>query len=51
LRVALAEHLSYPLIGYASGTQPCGISGTKIIRSESRESLPVEESCRVFPNG
>jgi hypothetical protein len=31
LRVALMEHLSHPLIGDPSGTQPCGISGSEII--------------------
>jgi hypothetical protein len=29
LRVALAEHLSHPLIGYASGTQPCKVNYAK----------------------
>src|SRR5580700_10541330 len=40
LRVALAEHLSYPLVGYASGTQPCGISGTKVIDPKVRNLCP-----------
>jgi hypothetical protein len=31
LRVALAKHLGYPLIGYSSGTQPSGICGAKVI--------------------
>jgi len=30
-RVALTKHLSYPLIGYSSGTQPSGICGAKVI--------------------
>jgi hypothetical protein len=31
LHLALVEHLSHPLIGYASGTQPRGIRGTKTV--------------------
>jgi hypothetical protein len=31
LRVTLAEHLSYLLIGYPSGTQPCGIRGAEVV--------------------
>ena len=31
LRVALSEHLGYPLIRYSSGTQPSGIRGTKVV--------------------
>src|ERR1700692_2570612 len=47
LRVALAEHLGYPFIGYASGTQPCGISGTKIVDSKIRNLCPSKS---FFPN-
>jgi len=31
LRIALAKHLGYPLIGYAASTQPRGISGTQVV--------------------
>ncbi len=31
LRVGLAKHLRYPLVGYSSGTQPCGVRGAKIV--------------------
>ena len=34
LRVALAKHLSYPLIGYSSGTQPCGIRGAEVVNAK-----------------
>jgi len=34
LRVSLAKHLSHPFIGYTSGTQPRGISGSKVVDSE-----------------
>jgi len=33
LRVGLAKHLRYPLVGYSSGTQPCGVCGAKIVRA------------------
>ena len=54
-RVALAEHLGYPLIGYASGTQPCGISGTKILDPKvgnlcpSKSLLPNSLERRLVP--
>src|SRR4029077_19000581 len=31
LRVALAKHLSHPLVGYSSGAQPCGIHGAEVV--------------------
>ena len=31
LRVALTKHLSHPLIGNASSTQPLGIRGTRVV--------------------
>src|SRR5208282_1760231 len=34
VRISLTKHLSHPFIGYASGTQPRGISGTKVVDSE-----------------
>src|SRR5258708_2298778 len=34
LRVALAKHLSNPLIGYSSGTQPCGIRGAEVVNAK-----------------
>jgi hypothetical protein len=40
LRVALAEHLGYPLIGYSSGTQPSGICRTKVVDSKVRNLCP-----------
>ena len=33
LRIGLAKHLRYPLVGYSSGTQPCGVCGAKIVRA------------------
>jgi len=34
LRVSLAQHLRYPSIRYSSCTQPCGISGSKVVNAE-----------------
>jgi hypothetical protein len=31
LRVGLAKHLSYPLVGYASSAQSCGIRGAQVV--------------------
>jgi len=31
LRVGLAKHLSYPLVGYASCAQSCGIRGAQVV--------------------
>src|SRR5208282_4052548 len=47
LRVSLAKHLSHPFIGYASGTQPRGISGSKVVDSEVG-NLPPSKS--LVPN-
>jgi hypothetical protein len=47
LRVALAEHLSYPRIGYVSGTQPCGMSGTKIIDRKVGNSARRRVFCQT----
>src|SRR6202007_209692 len=47
LRVALAEHLSHPLIGYASGTQPCRISGTEIVNAKVGDLCPSQS---LLPN-
>src|SRR5579863_10004864 len=45
LRIALAKHLGYPLIGYSSGAQPCGVRGAEVINPKvgnlcSSKSLP-----------
>src|SRR6267143_5527266 len=48
LRVALAKHLSHPLIGYASGTQPSGIGGTKVVNPKVRNLCPSKS---FPPNG
>jgi hypothetical protein len=40
LRVALGEHLGYPLIRYSSGTQPSGIRGTKVAIPKVRNLCP-----------
>src|SRR5258707_15206353 len=48
LRVALAKHLRYPLIGYSCCTQPCGISGSKVVNPKVRNLCPLK-SCP--PNG
>jgi hypothetical protein len=43
LRIALTKHLGNPLIGDSSGTEPCGICGAEVVKSESRELLLGDE--------
>ena len=45
LRVALAEQLCYPLVGYASGAQPCGVSGTEIVNPKVWKQIKI---CRAW---
>src|SRR5260370_42564654 len=40
LRVAMAKHLRYPLIGYSSGTQPRGICGAKVVNPKVGNLCP-----------
>ena len=47
LRVALAKHLGYPFIGYASSTQPCCIRGTKIVNPKIGNLCPSKS---LLPN-
>jgi RHS repeat-associated protein len=47
LRVSLAKHLSHPFIAYASGTQPRGISGSRVVDSEVGNLSPPKS---LVPN-
>ena len=40
LRVALAKHLSHPLVGYSSGAQPCGIRGAEVVNPKIGNLCP-----------
>jgi hypothetical protein len=47
LRVSLPQHLSHPLVRYSSSTQPCSISGPKVVNAEVRDLRPPK---RLGPN-
>src|ERR1700680_4025217 len=56
LRVALAKHLSYPLIGYSSGTQSCGMRGAEVVNPKvgnlfsSKSFSPNSFETRLVPS-
>ena len=55
LRVTLAKHLSYPLIGYSSGTQSCAVRGAEVVNPKvrnlcsSKSFSPNSFECRLVP--
>src|ERR1700682_5063649 len=51
LRVSLAKHLSHPLIGYASSTQPRGIRESKVVDSEVGNLCPRRVLLQTVLNG
>lgn len=42
LRIALAEQLRYPLVGYASCAQPCGIRGAQVVNPKVGNLCPSQ---------
>ena len=42
LRVALAEQLRHPFVGYASGAQPCGIGRAQVVNPKIGDLCPSQ---------